>query len=125
MRKLISLLAVGATLSAAPAGARERVFEPNGDWQLRSAAEFCAVTRDFTDPTGSNIRLQLQSFGPAQSFKVTMVGGGLPLREGRQRGVAQLQFRFEPDPDWRQAPGMTGTVILPKKRFSYTSVLLM
>lgn len=108
MRKLISLFAVSATLLAASADARERVFEPSGDWQLRSAAEFCAVTRDFTDATGASIRLQLQSFGPAQSFKVTMVGDGLPLREGRRRGVAQLQFRFEPDPDWRRAPGMTG-----------------
>lgn len=92
---------------AAPASARERPLAPTSDWSLQQNAEDCTLVRTFADREGKTVRLSLQSFGSDSSFRVTMVGDGLPLRDGR-RGVARLRYRFTPGSEWRESFGATG-----------------
>jgi hypothetical protein len=82
---------------------------PTDDWRVQNVDESCVLTRNFRDPSGEAVQLQLQSFGPSQNFKITMVGEGLPLRDST-RGVARIRYRFNPDPDWREGPGATGYI---------------
>jgi hypothetical protein len=109
MRAATIAIIMGAQFIAAPGAARERLLTSTDEWRLQEQEEYCSLTRNFVDPSGNGVRLQLQSFGPATTFKVTMVGEGLPLRD-RRRGVATFKVRFKPDPNWREVYGTTGFV---------------
>lgn len=109
MRTAAILFAVAVQLVAVPVAARERLLAPTDEWRLQPADENCRLVRNFADAEGKGVRLQLQSFGPVEGFKITMVGDGLPLSSGR-RGVAPFKYRFKPDPKWRETYGTTGYV---------------
>jgi hypothetical protein len=110
MRIIASVLSIAALLAATPGAARERLLTPTEEWRVNSADESCVLIRNFGDPAIDGVRLQMRSFRPGDHFKITMVGEGLPLREGRLRGVAKFKYRFKPDREWREAFGATGYV---------------
>ena len=109
MRTIAVLVMTAVQLASSPATARERLFVPTDDWSVHAAGEHCRLTRNFADARAERIRLQLQTFGLMQGFKITMVGDGLPLTSER-RGVANFKYRFKPDPDWQESMGATGYV---------------
>lgn len=100
-------VAVAAALLSAPASAGERLLQPTDEWVLGTRDESCFVTRNFSDPNGKALEVQVEAFGPGSGYKFTMTGEGLPLRDGRRRGGAAIRYRFKPDPDWRLAGATT------------------
>lgn len=100
-------LAAAAALVSAPASAKERLLQPTDEWVLGTRDESCLVTRNFSDPNGKLLQVEVEAFGLGASYKFTMTGEGLPLLDGRRRGVATIRYRFKPDPDWRLAGATT------------------
>lgn len=97
---------------AAEAFATERLFAPAEEWRRGETENSCIMRRTFGIAEPDRISFQLQTFGVPGDMLLTMVGAGLPLRQGMQRGVAKFSYRFEPDPDsdWRHAFGATGQI---------------
>lgn len=108
MRRFLSLAALLAVLLAAPAIARERLLTPSDDWQIVQSDQSCTLSRNFSDPNGAPLRLDIEAFQPGSPYKILMVGDALPLRDGVRRGVGNMKYRFKPDPKWREAAVATG-----------------
>lgn len=104
MRLVIAMLA----LTASPALARERLLAPIDEWQLTRSEESCVLRRNFRDPSGAQLRLDIETFAPGEAYKFLMVGNALPLRDGLRRGVGIIRYRFKPDREWRQTGAVTG-----------------
>lgn len=102
-------LSFAAVVASMPAtvSAKERPLLPTDAWVLDTRDESCLVTRNFADPDGKPLQVQIEAFGPGSRYKFTMLGEGLPLRDGRRRGVATIRYRFKPDSEWRQAGAAT------------------
>lgn len=108
MQRALSILAGLAVILSAPAAARERLLAPTDEWQIIRGEQSCTARRNFADPSGAPLRLDIEAFQPGQSYKFLMVGDALPLRDGLRRGVGFIRYRFKPDRDWRDAYGVTG-----------------
>jgi hypothetical protein len=110
MQRALLMLAGVAALSSAPAAARERHLAPADEWQIIREEHSCIARRNFADPSGAPLRLDVEAFQPGRSYKFLMVGDALPLRDGLRRGVGFIRYRFKPDREWREAFAVTGYV---------------
>lgn len=104
------MLAGFAAVLSAPAAARERQLVPTDEWQITRGEQSCVARRNFADPAGEPLRLDIEAFEPGRSYKFLMVGDALPLRDGLRRGVGFVRYRFKPDLNWREAYGVTGYI---------------
>jgi len=70
-------------------------LEPAGDWQVRQTEESCSLQRSFGRP-GHEAALAFYTYGPDNSYRVTLTGPDVPRNVGRAR-VSEIGFGPEPE----------------------------
>jgi hypothetical protein len=96
-------------LSSTAQGAREPIeLEPNSPWVVDYAEERCSLLRDF-GKGDSSIRLQIDSYGNWNAFRMVLSGKAVPRYRVPSGSV--VRYRFPPDKEERgKASALLGAV---------------
>ncbi|WP_305096742.1 hypothetical protein [Croceibacterium aestuarii] len=89
-------------LAASPASAVDQmplVLQPTSQWRLDFADERCSLIRQFGDGEDA-IRLEIDAYGPSFNYRVTLVGGLVPV--SRAVPITELRVGYSPDPGERE-----------------------
>ena len=79
-----------AAIAAQPAQAQTAPLEGVGDWQVTRSAESCSLQRTFGSGE-SEKTFTFYSYGPDESYRITLTGPGVPRDVGRAR-VSRIGF---------------------------------
>lgn len=105
--KTLCLIGVLALMAPVAIAAREPTqLSPSSDWLLDYADERCTLVRDFGEGDQS-LQLRIESFGSWHTFRVTILGRGVP-RSGR--ATKEIQFRFSQDEEDRDTRALFGMI---------------
>lgn len=92
--------ATGAILAAAvaiPAQAQSNPLQPAGEWQVERDAESCRLFRSF-GTGGSRVTLYFNTYGPDESYRVTLTGAEVPKNTGKAL-IAQVGWGADAEPE--------------------------
>lgn len=120
MMKRATLAAMVAALlqpyTAQAADDGPRILSANTDWLLDFGEERCSLIREFSDGADT-IRLQIESYGPAPGYRVTISGDLVAGSDAAP--ITEFRVGYSPDTDKREAMSMVVGRLGDQKAISF------